>query len=102
MDLIAMDIGNSTISVGVFTNKELKKTRQFEIQDSDDLADEILAMRELCKPSAEGVRTTPVVACSVNEKTLKIAQEAVIRQRLIKLKISKKLMSTGPRLIITE
>lgn len=78
MDLIAMDIGNSTISVGVFANKELKKTRRLEIQDCDDLADEIIAMRELCKPSAEGVRTTPVVACSVNDKALKIAQEAVI------------------------
>ena len=78
MDLIAIDIGNSTISVGVFANKKLSKTRQFDVQDSDELADEILAMRQLCTPNAEGVKTTPVVACSVNEKALKIAQDAVL------------------------
>jgi type III pantothenate kinase len=78
MDLIAMDIGNSAISLGVFAKKKLTKTRRFESNELDDLADEILAMKEMCTPNAEGVKTTPVVACSVNNKALKIAQEAVL------------------------
>lgn len=78
MDLIAMDIGNSTISMGVFANKKLRTTRQFNPDQFDEIADEIETMRKLCTPSAEGVKTTPIVACSVNEKFLAIAQEAVL------------------------
>ena len=62
MDLIAIDIGNSTISMGIFAQQELQRTEQLAVSDVDPpkLANILVGFRELCGPQPLGARTVPV------------------------------------------
>lgn len=77
MDLIAIDIGNSTISLGVFTHQKLSRTEHLPVNKSSHLSKKISALRAMCTPSAEGVKTTPVVCCSVNQAALEEVEQVV-------------------------
>lgn len=76
MDLIAIDIGNSTISLGVFVNQELLRTERVSVAAPEKLAEVIGSMRQLCGAQPLGARTVPVVACSVNAKALQTVEQA--------------------------
>jgi len=79
MDLIAIDIGNSTISMGVFAQQQLQRTEQTAVQETDSqrLANILAGFRELCGPQPLGARTVPVVVSSVNPPALEIIEQAV-------------------------
>jgi len=70
MDIIAMDIGNSRVSLAVFAQGELKQTEHFDIDALDALKDCLCKFRQLCGPQPLGAQTVPVVACSVNSDIL--------------------------------
>ena len=50
MDLIAIDIGNSTISLGVFTHQKLSRTEHLPVNKSSHLSKKISALRAMCTP----------------------------------------------------
>jgi len=78
MDLIAIDIGNSTISMGIFAQQELQRTEQLAVSDVDPpkLANILVGFRELCGPQPLGARTVPVVVSSVNKPALELVEQA--------------------------
>ncbi len=77
MDLIAIDIGNSTITVGVFLNGELQPARHLPVDQPDELMDIIKKLRASCGPQPLGAKTVPVVVSSVNAAGLQSVEEAV-------------------------
>ncbi|MCF7958715.1 MAG: type III pantothenate kinase [Phycisphaerae bacterium] len=78
MDMIAVDVGNGTVSIGVFTNDKLQKSEHISVdQAAKKLPNILVAFREMCGVQAHGASTVPVVACSVNPDHLAIVQEAV-------------------------
>ncbi len=102
MDLIAVDVGNSRVSISVFAENELKRSEYIDLQfgtgakaDNVDaagadvtcgnvgraevkrqLSNVLAAFREMCGKQAKGVRTVPLVASSVNSKALAVLEEA--------------------------
>lgn len=88
MDLIAVDIGNSTVSLGLFVDDKLSETQQFDTDNLADLAGIFRAMRKTCGPQPLGAKTVPVVACSVNPEAQQIVEKALdasLDQRLLLL-----------------
>ena len=86
MDMIAIDIGNSTISIGVFANNEPVRSEQLPIGEIGRLDGVIRSMRDHCGPQPLGAKTVPVVASSVNKKMLVVVEEAVgntLNQRVL-------------------
>ena len=79
MDLIAVDIGNSNVALGVFVKDELKCTERIDVDKLDNLVDTIKSLRQMCGPQPLGARTVPVVVCSVNPATEKIVADAVLK-----------------------
>jgi type III pantothenate kinase len=79
MDAIAIDIGNSTISMAVFTGQKLDRTETIPIEqvDTRKLSDILRAFREICGPQPLGAKTVPVVVCSVNSTILELVEQAV-------------------------
>ena len=77
MDLIAVDIGNTNITLGLFTHDDLKRTERTPAGDTEKLAQNITLLREMCGPQPLGARTVPVVASSVNPTALGIVERTV-------------------------
>ena len=79
MDLIAADIGNSNISLAVFTNQKLYRSERLAIDRlaNTDIANILAAYREMCPAQPLGARTVPVVVSSVNTPILEIFEKAV-------------------------
>jgi len=77
MDMIAVDIGNSGIALGVFVKDELRQTVHLEANDPQGLVKIIKAMRVMCGEQEFGARTVPVVVSSVNHKARERLDQAV-------------------------
>ncbi len=81
MDLMAVDIGNTRVGLGVFVQDELKRVERFEVGASPEWAQSLRQtlqqMRQLCGEQPLGARTVPVVASSVNEDILAVLRETV-------------------------
>lgn len=77
MDLIAIDIGNSTISLGLFTDDELSRTEHIDCSDAAGLTQQLQTYRDLCPRDPDQPQTIPVVAASVNPDALKLIEGAV-------------------------
>jgi len=77
MDLIAVDIGNSNIALGVYVDDERKSTRRMSVDQTEPLAETIKEYRQMCGVQALGAKTVPVVVSSVNPRAQKILEEAV-------------------------
>ena len=76
MDVIAVDIGNNTVSLGAFTNEELGRTVSLPLQDADRLAHLFAELRESCGEQELGARTVPVVVSCVNPPALALVDVA--------------------------
>jgi type III pantothenate kinase len=79
MDVIAVDIGNSNVALGVFVKDELKRTERIDVDKLDTLAETIKSLRQMCGPQPLGARTVPVVVSSVNAATEMIVAAAVLK-----------------------
>ncbi len=77
MDMIAIDVGNSTVSIGVFANDEPVRSEQVPLEEIQKLGGIIRAMRDRCGPQPLGAKTVPVVVSSVNQKALVLVEAAV-------------------------
>ena len=77
MDLIAIDVGNSTISLGLFTNNELTRTEHLDCLDAAGLTEQLQACRALCPRTPDQPQTIPVVAATVNPNALQLIEDAV-------------------------
>jgi len=79
MDVIAIDIGNRTISLGVFTQQQLYRSETIPLPQADPVKTVTLlkAFREDCGSQPLGARTVPVVVSSVNPEGLRIVEKAV-------------------------
>jgi len=77
MDLIAIDIGNSNVSLGVFKGNRLVRTAHVDVLHAEPLRGIIREFRDLCGAQALGARTVPVAVSSVNGKGLTMVEEAV-------------------------
>lgn len=81
MDLMAVDVGNTRVGLGVFVEDHLEQVERFDMGASSEWADSLRKtlrqMRQLCGEQPLGARTVPVVASSVNEAALAVVREAV-------------------------
>lgn len=78
MDLIAIDIGNSTVALAVFVKDELKRCERIDVDKLDTLAETTTSLRQLCGPQTHGASTVPVVVSSVDSQTEKVVADAVL------------------------
>ena len=79
MDLIAIDIGNSSVSVGVFANGELKKTVDISKDKiSKSLPDVLVKYREICGEQKFGAKTVPIPVSSVSKENLALVEKVVV------------------------
>ncbi|MBI9018670.1 MAG: type III pantothenate kinase [Phycisphaerae bacterium] len=86
MDIITIDIGNTTISVAVFDDGKLEKSTFLPIAEHEKLVDVLKEYREMCGPQEFGASTVPVVGCSVNPKATELVEAALdkaLNQRLL-------------------
>jgi len=77
MDMIAVDIGNSGMAMGVFVKDELRQSVHLDASDPQGLVKTIKSMRQMCGAQEFGARTVPVVVSSVNPEAQKKLSEAV-------------------------
>ncbi len=79
MNLIAIDIGNSTVSLAVFSEMQLNTSESISVRDieNDQLAGAIKSFREICGPQPLGAETVPVVSVSVNSAALSVVEKTV-------------------------
>ena len=78
MDLIAIDIGNSSITVGVFAEDELKEVQNIAKDDiSSNLPDILVKYRELCGQQKFGAKTVPIPVSSVSGENLALVEKVV-------------------------
>ncbi|MCK4629057.1 MAG: type III pantothenate kinase [Sedimentisphaerales bacterium] len=79
MDAITIDIGNSTISIAVFTGQKHNRTETIPIEQADTrkLSDILRAFREICGPQPLNAKTVPVVVSSVNSTILELIERSV-------------------------
>ena len=77
MDLIAIDIGNSSISLGLFSDEELGHAERLSCADPSGLADTLQSFRDRSLKPADQPQTIPVVASSVNPQMTSLVEEAV-------------------------
>ncbi len=81
MDLIAFDIGNTSVKVGVFDDGQLKEHTSIAIDQLQDKLPAILEKyRAICGEQDFGASTVPLPACSVNEKAQKLVEAIVLKQ----------------------
>ncbi len=81
MDLIAFDIGNSSVKVGVFDNGQMKEHTSISINDLETNLPEILEKyRAICGEQDFGASTVPLPASSVNKQALKLVERIVLKQ----------------------
>ena len=78
MDLVAIDIGNTNISVGVFDEGELKKTEHLSGGQPERLPEIFREYRTICGDQPHGARTVPFVVSSVNPAHLKLVEKALL------------------------
>ncbi len=87
MDLIVFDIGNSTVSIGVFAGDKLQKSENVPVEmAAEKLPNILVAFREMCGAQMHGASTVPVVACSVNPDALAAVADVVkakLNQRIL-------------------
>ena len=77
MDVITIDIGNSNISLALFTQGKLANSQRVPLSDPGELPGIITQFRNLCGPQPFGARTVPVVASSVNPAGREIVDRVV-------------------------
>ncbi|MCP4708363.1 MAG: type III pantothenate kinase [Planctomycetes bacterium] len=77
MDIIAVDIGNSGIALGVFVKDELRETVHLDANDPQGLVKTIKSMRVMCGAQEFEARTVPVVVSSVNPQAREKLNAAV-------------------------
>ena len=77
MDVIAVDIGNNTISLGAFTNEELGRNISVPVNETERLAHLFTELREFCGEQELGASTVPVVVSCVNQPALQLVERAV-------------------------
>jgi len=78
MDLIAIDIGNSSISMGIFTNGDLAETAQISFENIQEFPKTLVSFRNMCGAQEHGARTVPVVVSSVNDPVFKAVEQGVL------------------------
>ncbi|MCH7624098.1 MAG: type III pantothenate kinase [Nitrospinae bacterium] len=79
MDLIAVDIGNSRITLGVFVEDKLERTEHVPVDQPEKLSTILKEFRILCGPQEHGAQTVPVVVCSVNPNSLADVEKALLQ-----------------------
>lgn len=77
MDVIAADIGNSNITLGLFRNDQLDQVEHIAPTDAPALSRALEAFRTLCPRTPDEPQTIPVVASSVDPAALQLLQQAV-------------------------
>ncbi len=79
MDLIAIDIGNSSLTVGVFAGGELKESASITKEViANSLPEILIKYREICGPQKFGARTVPIVVSSVNIDNLAAVEKVTV------------------------
>jgi type III pantothenate kinase len=78
MDLIAIDIGNSSIAMGFFTNGDLVETAYISFENIEEFPKHLVSFRNKCGTQAFGARTVPVVVSSVNEPVFKAVEQGIL------------------------
>lgn len=77
MDLIALDIGNSSVGMAVFTQGKLNRNVHLRGAELERLGELLAEYREICGAQPLGARTVPVVASSVNPPLLERIERTV-------------------------
>lgn len=77
MDLIAVDIGNTNIALGVFVGEQPVQSQRVAIREPGNLGDVLADLRKHCGPQPLGAATVPVVVSSVNSEGLALVRAAV-------------------------
>ncbi len=87
MDLIAFDIGNSSVKVAVYDENELKESVSIAIDSLEtDLPGILVKYREICGPQQFDARTVPLPTSSVSNENLALVEKIVSKvfdQRLM-------------------
>lgn len=79
MDMIAIDIGNSTVNLSVFVKEQMSPAVHLGLAEQDRLPEVLLRFREACGAQPLGARTVPVVVSSVNRKSLAAVEAAAAK-----------------------
>jgi len=77
MNLIAIDIGNSNISIGLFNKDQLTQTHNICVTQTNTLNETITDMHQMCRIKSNEPKTIPVVVSSVNNEILEKVEQAV-------------------------
>jgi len=86
MNLIAVDIGNSSVSLGLFADDELARTERLGHAQLDRLGKLLTELCRSCGPAQHDARTLPVVVSSVNTDILVVLEAAAataLEQRIL-------------------
>jgi type III pantothenate kinase len=78
MDVIAIDVGNSAISLAVFIDDKLQQVEHLSVKQHEKLGGVIAAFRQACGPQPLGARTVPVVVSSVNPPITEVVAKIVL------------------------
>jgi len=79
MDMIAIDIGNSTVNLSVFVKEQMSPAEHLGLAEQGRLGEVLARFRGVCGPQPLGARTVPVVVSSVNRKSLAVVEAAVLK-----------------------
>lgn len=79
MDMIAIDIGNSTLSLAVFADRELNRSEHIRLNEVSQprLEETMREYRAICGEQPLGARTVPVVSSSVNQEEFARVERSV-------------------------
>ncbi|MBN2064944.1 MAG: type III pantothenate kinase [Sedimentisphaerales bacterium] len=78
MDLIAFDIGNSSVKVAVYDENEIKESVSIAIDSLEaDLPGILVKYREICGPQQFDARTVPLPTSSVSSENMALVEKIV-------------------------
>lgn len=77
MDMITVDIGNSSFSLAAFKDEELVQHISVARHETDKLPAVLKQLRETCGPQPFDARTVPIVVSSVNKPALAVFEQIV-------------------------
>ncbi len=77
MDVITIDIGNSSVVLGLFTQDQLEVVERLGEDRLVELSSILRSFLAKCPPDADEKQTLPVIVSSVNGPWLKLVEDAV-------------------------
>jgi type III pantothenate kinase len=77
MDMITVDIGNSTFSLAAFKDADISQQVSVALHEADKLPAILKQLRQTCGPQPFDARTVPIVVSSVNKKALDVFEQCV-------------------------